>query len=281
MDSLYIYSEGSRIRSKISMLSFSPSAVTALASAAILTFVSTTCANADRGFFADGVAPYWQQSPSLSGGRTRARVEVTAERQRTPARRTAAVRTTSAVDDDDDDDGMRPQTRRTAPARPSLKRPPVVRQKSTTKKQTAGGRPRLTPAQSPAPKAARASRTRVASLGAPATFGPSAPSSMPSLSGGLVAWRARASCLASNLRNVIERVASYGHVTVNSTCRNRAHNRRVGGATRSWHLTGNAADIRIRGNWRAASAFLRSSVGGFSHYGGGLFHIDNGPKRTF
>lgn len=103
-----------------------------------------------------------------------------------------------------------------------------------------------------------------------------------SVSGGGIAWRASSGCLASNLRAVIASVASsYGSVTVNSTCRSHSHNRRVGGASKSWHLTGEAADIRVHGNWRSAAAYLRSSVGGFKHYGGGLFHIDNGPSRSW
>jgi uncharacterized protein YcbK (DUF882 family) len=70
-------------------------------------------------------------------------------------------------------------------------------------------------------------------------------------------------------------------VTVNSTCRSTARNRAVGGAGHSYHLTGNAADIRIRGNIRAAAVYLRGAAGGFKHYGGGLFHIDTGPHRSW
>ena len=103
-----------------------------------------------------------------------------------------------------------------------------------------------------------------------------------SVGGGGIAWRASSGCLASNLRAVIASVASsYGSVTVNSTCRSHSHNRRVGGASKSWHLSGEAADFRVHGNWRQAAAYLRSSVGGFKHYGGGLFHIDNGPHRSW
>jgi uncharacterized protein YcbK (DUF882 family) len=68
---------------------------------------------------------------------------------------------------------------------------------------------------------------------------------------------------------------------VNSTCRGRSRNSRVGGAPRSKHLTGDAADFRIHGNWGAASSFIRGLVGGFKHYGGGLFHIDTGPRRRW
>ncbi|MFY0615025.1 MAG: septal ring lytic transglycosylase RlpA family protein [Hyphomicrobiaceae bacterium] len=95
-------------------------------------------------------------------------------------------------------------------------------------------------------------------------------------------WLASPNCLAPKLRRVIATVAAhYGKVRVNSTCRSPSHNRRVGGARHSYHLTGDAADIRVRGNWREAQRYLRRSVGGFKHYGGGLFHIDLGRRRRF
>jgi len=50
---------------------------------------------------------------------------------------------------------------------------------------------------------------------------------------------------------------------------------------RSYHLTGDAADIRIWGNVRGAARYLRTVVGGYKHYGGGLFHIDTGPRRSW
>ena len=77
--------------------------------------------------------------------------------------------------------------------------------------------------------------------------------------------------------------ASYGHITVSSTCRSHAHNRRVGGAPQSQHLSGNAVDFRVHGNWGGAYAAIRNhgSVGGYKHYGGGLFHIDTGSRRTW
>jgi hypothetical protein len=103
-----------------------------------------------------------------------------------------------------------------------------------------------------------------------------------SLTGGGVQWVASSSCLNSRLRGVIANVASgYGSVRVNSTCRSVGHNRAVGGASHSYHLTGNAADIVVHGNLRGAMAYLRSSVGGYKYYGGGRFHIDTGPRRTF
>lgn len=105
-----------------------------------------------------------------------------------------------------------------------------------------------------------------------------------SATGGGVRWLASASCLNGTLVAIIGQVsAAFGPVTVNSTCRSRKRNAAVGGARRSQHLTGNAVDFRVRGNVKAVHAFLRSngSVGGFKHYGGGLFHIDTGPRRRW
>lgn len=124
----------------------------------------------------------------------------------------------------------------------------------------------------------RAKRTRLASLGGVIE---SSPAPARSLTGGGVRWVASAGCLASSLQSIIAQAATFGSVTVNSTCRSRARNRAVGGAGHSYHLSGNAADIRIRGNIRGAIAYLRSAAGGFKHYGGGLFHIDTGPRRSW
>lgn len=106
----------------------------------------------------------------------------------------------------------------------------------------------------------------------------------PSLSGGGgVRWVASAGCLNPTLRSVVASMARFGGVTVSSTCRSHAHNRRVGGAPRSHHIGGNAVDFRVHGNVGAAYAALRSmaGVGGLKHYGGGLFHVDTGPRRGF
>jgi len=121
---------------------------------------------------------------------------------------------------------------------------------------------------------------RVASLGDRHTL-PEKPSR--SIGGsGSIKWVASRGCLDASLRRVLAQVASrFGSVTVNSTCRSRSRNARVGGARRSKHLTGDAADFRIHGNWGAASSFIRGLVGGFKHYGGGLFHIDTGPRRSW
>jgi uncharacterized protein YcbK (DUF882 family) len=86
------------------------------------------------------------------------------------------------------------------------------------------------------------------------------------------------------LRAILGQVAAaFGPLTVNSTCRSPSHNRRVGGAPRSYHLTGNAVDFRVRGSYGSVLAFLsrQHTVGGLKHYGGGVFHIDTGPRRTW
>ena len=128
-------------------------------------------------------------------------------------------------------------------------------------------------------------RTRTASLG---TTKPDAPEREDkprrSLSGGSVNWIADSGCLTGTLRSIIGSLASnFGPVTVNSTCRSRSRNASVGGAPKSYHLQGEAADFRINGNVSAAYASLRNNgnVGGLKHYGGGLFHIDTGPRRSW
>lgn len=127
---------------------------------------------------------------------------------------------------------------------------------------------------------------RVASLTqtVPSSNSSTSTSKPKSVTGGSarVRWVANSRCIPARLRSAIYHVArTYGRVRVNSTCRSRRHNRRVGGASRSYHLKGMAADIRIFGNIRAAARYLRSIAGGYKHYGGGLFHIDTGPKRSW
>jgi hypothetical protein len=122
----------------------------------------------------------------------------------------------------------------------------------------------------------------VASLGPMPGAPPAAPE--PKLTSAPINWVASPNCLASPLRSVLSEVAAlFGAVRVNSTCRSKAHNARVGGASRSYHLTGNAVDFRIAANTAAVSRFLlgKKNVGGFKHYGFGLFHIDTGPRRTW
>lgn len=139
-------------------------------------------------------------------------------------------------------------------------------------------RPARAPQSTPEP-----ARVKLASLGS-APLGPS-PAAAPSLSGGgSIRWIASPRCLAGSLRGVLAQVAAnFGPITVNSTCRSPRHNRRVGGAPKSYHLTGNAVDFRIGGNASRVLAFLsrQRGVGGLKHYGRGVFHIDTGPRRTW
>lgn len=110
------------------------------------------------------------------------------------------------------------------------------------------------------------------------------PANLPSLSGESIRWLASPDCLAKPLRAVLAEVAAnFGPLRVNSTCRSKRHNARVGGAKRSYHLTGSAVDFRISGAVQPVLDFLtgKRTVGGLKHYGFGVFHIDTGPRRTW
>jgi Peptidase M15 len=108
----------------------------------------------------------------------------------------------------------------------------------------------------------------------------------PGLTGEPIRWMPKASidCLATPLRGVLtDLAAAFGPITVRWTCRDKRLNARVGGARRSFHLTGNAVDFNMTGNYRSILAFLKGNklVGGLKHYGQGAFHIDTGPRRTW
>jgi Peptidase M15 len=136
-------------------------------------------------------------------------------------------------------------------------------------------------AEATEPKVRKNKGVKVAALGN--SYYPE-PKAKKSLSGGGVSWVATSGCLDSGLKAIVYQVAAnYGPVTVNSTCRNKGHNRAVGGAPKSKHLSGDAVDFRVRGNVGAVYAYLKGNgnVGGLKHYGGGLFHIDNGDRRSW
>ena len=101
---------------------------------------------------------------------------------------------------------------------------------------------------------------------------------------GNVSWKAPSGCVPGSLKSVLYQVSQkFGPVVVNSTARGHKHNRRVGGARKSWHLKCMATDFRVRGSTKGLYAFLRShpSVGGLHRYPSGFYHIDLGPKRTW
>ena len=141
------------------------------------------------------------------------------------------------------------------------------------------------------PQAVAAKRNRPASsqrarLGGPSSAEKQVPAKMrsASLSGGDITWQASSGCLSGRLRGVIgDLIADFGPVTVTSTCRSASQNRSTGGADQSYHLRGEAVDFRTRAGTGAVYAFLSAhgSVGGLKHYGGGLFHIDAGPRRSW
>ena len=124
----------------------------------------------------------------------------------------------------------------------------------------------------------------VASLGR--EFVAPSPAAEPGLTAQPINWLPKASidCLATPLRGVLaDLAAAFGPITVRWTCRDKQLNARVGGAKRSYHLTGNAVDFNMTGNYRAILTFLKGNklVGGLKHYGQGAFHIDTGPRRTW
>ncbi len=105
-----------------------------------------------------------------------------------------------------------------------------------------------------------------------------------SLSGGGITWQASSGCVPGALRGVLaELVGTFGPITVTSTCRSGSQNRAAGGAGQSYHLSGQAVDFRVHGSTGSVYAYLsgNGSVGGLKHYGGGLFHIDTGPRRSW
>lgn len=95
---------------------------------------------------------------------------------------------------------------------------------------------------------------------------------------------ARNDCLPASLMTVIYDVAErFGAVRIISTYRDRRHNARVGGATRSMHLDCRAIDFIVSGNRKGLIAYLRTrpEVGGIGYYPGSHLHIDDGAHRSW
>ena len=120
----------------------------------------------------------------------------------------------------------------------------------------------------------------------------SACSSLPGLyrigGEGSVNYQKMSWCVPWGLKRVLRRVAhNYGDVIVFSTWRSPWHNRRIGGASKSYHKTCRAVDFKVRGaNMSAVYRYVKrqSAVGGHKLYPsnrGGHIHIDTGPRRSW
>jgi len=91
------------------------------------------------------------------------------------------------------------------------------------------------------------------------------------------------SCVPLRLKRVLNHASrKFGKVTVTSTKRERAENRRKGGAKNSHHLRCEAADFVLNGDRKKIKKFLKNhkGVGGYSSYSR-HYHIDTGPRRTW
>lgn len=91
------------------------------------------------------------------------------------------------------------------------------------------------------------------------------------------------SCVPRRLKRALNHTSrKFGKVTVVSTKREKAENRRKGGAKKSYHLNCEAADFTVQGKPKKVLKFLKNhdSVGGYSAYTN-HYHIDTGPKRTW
>jgi uncharacterized protein YcbK (DUF882 family) len=99
--------------------------------------------------------------------------------------------------------------------------------------------------------------------------------------------QANISCIPAELRMLLNTVAwHYGkRVHIQSGYRSKYHNRRVGGAKRSFHVRCKAVDIQVSGvNKYELARFLKSlpGRGGVGTYCSvSTVHIDVGPKRSW
>ena len=93
--------------------------------------------------------------------------------------------------------------------------------------------------------------------------------------------------LHSQVTALLTRIQNhYGRdVEVTSGCRSQAHNRSIGGAHESWHLSCNAADIKVEGVSKYALAQYARSLSGRGGVGtycsDNSIHIDTGPSREW
>lgn len=91
-------------------------------------------------------------------------------------------------------------------------------------------------------------------------------------------------CLPAPVRRALNDVAlRFGPVIVRSTHRGNGRFVRTDAWRGSYHRDCRAADFRVSGSPAAILAFLRArhDLGGVKRYRNGLFHIDNGPRRSW
>lgn len=97
-------------------------------------------------------------------------------------------------------------------------------------------------------------------------------------------YNAPSKCVPGRLKSALKSVAAkYGPITVSSTFRSPAKNRKIGGKSKSWHLKCGAVDFRVHAKTGGLLKYLRANknVGGYKRYKSGFYHIDAGPKRTW
>lgn len=97
-------------------------------------------------------------------------------------------------------------------------------------------------------------------------------------------YNAPSKCVPNRLKSALKAVAAkYGPITVSSTYRSPAKNRKIGGKSKSWHLKCGAVDFRVHGKTSGLLKYLKANknVGGYKRYKSGFYHIDAGPKRTW
>lgn len=97
-------------------------------------------------------------------------------------------------------------------------------------------------------------------------------------------YNAPSKCVPARLKKALKTVAAkFGPITVSSTYRSPAKNRKIGGKSKSWHLKCGAVDFRVHGKTRGLLSYLKANknVGGYKRYKSGFYHIDVGPKRTW
>ncbi|MCZ8314471.1 D-Ala-D-Ala carboxypeptidase family metallohydrolase [Phreatobacter sp.] len=91
-------------------------------------------------------------------------------------------------------------------------------------------------------------------------------------------------CLPAPVRRALNDVAlRFGPIIVRSTHRGNGTFVRTDAWRGSYHRDCRAADFRVSGDPSAIIAFLRTrpDLGGVKRYRNGLFHIDNGPRRSW